>query len=308
LDGCISAADPAKYEGELFAVLASAADSAYPPINLGTPQASAAATGMVGASWAQFHWRMPPTWQLGKEPPASSGSPGVLTGRRFLGPAPFHDPCASTTGCDPGKYVVGSPLLASIVFGPLGPTAPADPNPGSVVANDGDCTRWGVKEAFVAERDFGTTAHGERLVLSACLGEGYSAETLATLKAVVASFTDDTFPPMAAPLTPTAIASGTTAMALCTSALGPVASAELTTVGLVRTATWGPRLANGKGNLADAFPGAKDDDLAAWCWQGSGAYYAAYAVHAGSPAVPAGGMGTVGGDLTPVPSGQPMAP
>ncbi|MDX6255963.1 MAG: hypothetical protein QOJ11_2297 [Frankiales bacterium] len=313
LDGCISATDPAMFEAELRAVLASAADSAYPSISLGTPPASAtSAVADVAAIWDHIRWRMPSSWQLGAEPFFGSGPPGHLTRPRYLGPAPLQDPCTLVPlECNPKQgveHVADGGVLASIAFGPIlpRPGAPAAPDTGTLSTADSQCAAWGGVATFHAERDFGLAADGERVALGACLGNGYPTETLATLRTIAASVTDDEYGPMAAPTTPSPTASGTTAAALCTSALGPVASAELTTVGLIRTATWGPALADGKGRLADAFPGAKDDDPAAWCWQGVRLSYTAYAVHAGDAAREAAGFN--GWSSSAPPSGPPMFP
>ena len=108
--------------------------------------------------------------------------------------------------------------------------------------------------------------------------------------------------------TPTAsgVARGAGASALCQSALGDYVSAELTTVAQIRIATWGPQLANHKGNLWDAFPGASASDEAAWCWRGQNHSFSAFAVHSGDKAREAGRL--VGWSADAPPSGQPTFP
>jgi hypothetical protein len=108
--------------------------------------------------------------------------------------------------------------------------------------------------------------------------------------------------PTLTPAAASGVAVGTTAAELCRSALGTYATADLTTVGDVRTATWGP----GAG-IAGAFPGAAASDPAAWCWQLHGGEAGVYAAHTGDPAVLAI---TISGAYKPgqVPSGPPNVP
>lgn len=72
------------------------------------------------------------------------------------------------------------------------------------------------------------------------------------------------------------------AAAACKAALGAdVASAAATTVGTVRGWTIGPVAASPTtpaNQYADAFPGAADDDFAAWCWVGQNSHWHSWAV------------------------------
>jgi hypothetical protein len=119
--------------------------------------------------------------------------------------------------------------------------------------------------------------------------------------------------PTVAPAQPTGVASGNTAKALCASALGTYATAELTTVDDIRTATVGPLIvgADGKpaGPLAHAFKGAAPSDKAAWCWALRAHDVAdVYAVRAGDKPLLAASI--EGGDYgsSPLPSGPPNLP
>ncbi|MDX6211028.1 MAG: hypothetical protein QOF82_115, partial [Frankiales bacterium] len=255
LDGCISAADPAKYEGKLLAVLASAADSAYPPINLGTPQASAAATGMVGASWAAggLSWQMPRPWlQTSKTVPGDVKLGGSEVNGPFLSTMPLNPTCLTVlkvVDCAGGQSVArlgNNDLLAEVAVEPFsdgegdtGQFYPPDDD-GTVSPADVACRQIGGGWSYSWSHMYGPRSKASIVRIWACLGNAADSSGVADLKAVGDSMVDHGYPDLAAgsvhpTLVPTKAtstpgrAAGTTADALCTSAHGPVASAELTT-------------------------------------------------------------------------------
>ena len=119
--------------------------------------------------------------------------------------------------------------------------------------------------------------------------------------------------PTLTPAAASGVATGSTAAALCESALGTFATAELDTVADVRTASWGPPAIDASGELVgrlpDAFPGAKAKDAAAWCWTLPAHNIAdIYVVHAGDRALLAASINGIDYQPGQVPSGVPPIP
>jgi hypothetical protein len=270
-------------------------------------------------SWSTVSWRTPAGWlPSAAYPDHSRPSNDVIEGP-YIGTArmPVTSPSPRPvlgTGVlgSAGPVLPPDAVVAWFTYGQRSTQRLSDGPPFTDTTPDGlktQCVALGADAVFHAVRHFGTQAHGSNLALDGCLSGTGTALFYAQLAAVLASATDSAYLiPELGPSAATTAPSAGTAETLCASMVGTYASAELTTVDQIRTATWGPALAGNKGNLADAFLGAKGSDPAAWCWQGSGDHYTAYAVHAGDTPVEAGSLGTTGGVVSPVPSGQPLFP
>ena len=217
------------------------------------------------------------------------------------------------------------------IEGDAGQFFPVD-NLGQVQPADQDCSAAGGAQLWTWSHLYGRRGNGKLVRATACVGKSAGDERISQLLALTGTISVRGFPdlnagtdrptllprptPTGATLTPAAaggVAAGTTAAALCGSGLGTYETAELTTVGEVRTASWGPPVVDAKGaiegRLTYAFPGAKTSDRAAWCWTLPAHNIAdIYVVHAGDKALLASSINGV--EYTPgqVPSGPPAIP
>jgi hypothetical protein len=280
-------------------------------------------------SWGTVSWRTPAGWLPSAAYPDHSRPSNDIIEGPYIGTARFP-----VTSPSP------RPVLGTGVLGSAGPVLPpdaavawftygqrstqrlSDGPPFAETAPEGlkaQCAALGAAAIFHAVRQFGSQAHGSNLALDGCLSGTDTALFSAQLSAVLASASDSAYPATAlgspAPTTapsvraagpsPTATASGTTAQALCHSALGSVATASPTTVGVIRAYRVGPA----EPTSPHGFPSAASGEPAAWCWvhDMTQRVNLVYAVHAGDSAilmVTIGGVAFNGG----VHSGEPQLP
>ena len=291
----------------------------------------------VAGSWEGFSWQQPARWKLvdagvgDHSRPFSAPIEGPFLTTEKLG----HGCAPTSDGFQCGRALVLQHLPADGVvveligrFSEPG-SVPAN-DTGTVTAPDQVCAGWGGTAGFTASRSFTSPGGPTVLQLLGCLGAAVPASAATDLRRVLASASYSADPtqavgtpsalgsptpdgtPTEAAGTPTPSpvvtgrATGRTAAQLCHSAVGSYASAELSTVAEIRSASWGPAMADGKGRLATAFPGARASDPAAWCWTGNRQVYTDWAVHAGDLPVDAAAIGD-SGPGTP-PSGPPNFP
>ena len=333
LDGCINAADPSTQEAQLAAVLASVKDSAYAASSSAPSSAVVSPGPTPPTSWPAggLSWVTPSGWiATDKQVPDTTidlikQQNGPLLSTVRLNPA-CTDVLAGFS-CDNGQPIAAlgsrdaiaelSVSPSSNIEGDTGQFYPADDD-GSFASAGPTCARIGGRQMWTWSHLYGPRSNARLVRLSACMAASGSADRTRQLHALTSSVQVKEFPDLRAgtehpiprpasssaapmPATVSGVASGTTAAALCRSALGTYSTASLTTVGDLRSIEWGPAYKP----LPHVFKGAPASDTAAWCWKARAGTADIYVAHAGDKAVFVIGDGIGPG---PVPSGVPRSP